>query len=301
MNRRDFLTAGGGLLAISALAPAVLRAQEKPPAAKRSIKKGIMWATVGIKGSVLEKMQAIKEASFDGVEMMSHMDQEEVLKARDQTGLLIPSVCGRDHWSKPLSDPNPKVREEGVEALKQTLRDGKRYGASSVLLVPGKVTAEVSYSDAYTRSQAEIRKAIPLAEELGVKIAIENVWNQFLLSPLEAARYIDEFNSPMVGWHLDIGNLINFGWPDQWIRVLGKRIQKLHIKEYSRKKRDTQGLWAGFQAQLTEGDNDWPAIMKALDDINYNGWGISEQPNSDSSTPELLKELSQRMTKIFAS
>jgi len=301
MNRRDFLAVGGGLLALSALAPGALRAQEKSPAAKRSIKKGIMWATVGIKGSVLEKMQAIKEAGFDGVEMMSHMDQEEVLKARDQTGLLIPSVCGRDHWSKPLSDPNPKVREEGVEALKQTLRDGKRYGASSVLLVPGKVTAEVSYSDAYTRSQAEIRKAIPLAEELGVKIAIENVWNQFLLSPLEAARYIDEFNSPMVGWHLDVGNLINFGWPDQWIRVLGKRIQKLHIKEYSRKKRDTQGLWAGFQAQLTEGDNDWPAIMKALDEINYNGWGISEQPNSDSSTPELLKELSQRMTKIFAS
>src|SRR5882724_3120499 len=301
MNRRDFLTVGGGLLALSALAPGALRAQEKSPAAKRSIKKGIMWATVGIKGSVLEKMQAIKEAGFDGVEMMSHMDQEEVLKARDQTGLLIPSVCGRDHRGKALSDPNPKVREEGVEALKQTLRDGKRYGASSVLLVPGKVTAEVSYSDAYTRSQAEIRKAIPLAEELGVKIAIENVWNQFLLSPLEAARYIDEFNSPMVGWHLDVGNLINFGWPDQWIRVLGKRIQKLHIKEYSRKKRDAQGLWAGFQTQLTEGDNDWPAIMKALDEIGYNGWGISEQPGSDSSTPELMKELCSRMSKIFAS
>src|SRR6266404_1908508 len=301
MNRRDFLATGGSLLALSTLAPAVLRAQEKPPAAKRSIKKGIMWATVGIKGSVLEKMQAIKEASFDGVEMMSHMDQEEVLKARDQTGLLIPSVCGRDHWSKPLSDPNPKVREEGLEALKQTLRDGKRYGASSVLLVPGKVTAEVSYPDAYTRSQAEIRKAIPLAEELGVKIAIENVWNQFLLSPLEAARYVDEFNSPMVGWHFDVGNIITFGWPDQWIRVLGKRIQKLHIKEYSRKKRDTQGLWEGFHVQLTEGDNDWPAIMKALDEINYNGWGISEQPNSDSSTPELLKELCSRMTKIFSS
>src|SRR6266404_4556957 len=301
MNRRDFLATGSSLLALSTLAPAVLRAQEKPPAAKRSIKKGIMWATVGIKGSVLEKMQAIKDAGFDGVEMMSHMDQDEVLKARDQTGLLIPSVCGRDHWGKPLSDPNPKIREEGLEALKQTLRDGKRYGASSVLLVPAVVNKDISYPDAYTRSQAEIRKAIPLAEELGVKIAIENVWNQFLLSPLEAARYIDEFNSPMVGWHLDIGNLINFGWPDQWIRVLGKRIQKLHIKEYSRKKRDTQGLWAGFNTQLTEGDNDWPAIMKALDEINYNGWGISEQPGSDSSTPELMKELCSRMTKIFAS
>src|SRR6266404_4034509 len=297
MNRRDFLATGGSLLALSTLAPAVLRAQEKPPAAKRSIKKGIMWATVGIKGSVLEKMQAIKEASFDGVEMMSHMDQEEVLKARDQTGLLIPSVCGRDHWSKPLSDPNPKVREEGLEALKQTLRDGKRYGASSVLLVPGKVTAEVSYPDAYTRSQAEIRKAIPLAEELGVKIAIENVWNQFLLSPLEAARYVDEFNSPAVGWHFDVGNVINYGWPEQWIRILGKRIQKLHIKEFSRKKRDAEGLWKGFGVPLLEGDNNWPAVMKALDNIGYTGWGIAEQSGGDSL--DGLKDISQRMSKIF--
>jgi L-ribulose-5-phosphate 3-epimerase len=299
MNRREFLTAGGSILALSALVPGSLRAQEKATAGKRSIKKGIMWATVGFKGSVLEKMLAIKEAGFEGVEMMSHMDQEEVLKARDQTGLIIPSVCGRDHWGKPLSDPDPKVRAEGLQALQQTLRDAKRYGASSVLLVPGKVTEEVSYSDAYTRSQAEIRKAIPLAEELGVKIAIENVWNQFLLSPLEAARYVDEFKSPAVGWHFDVGNVITYGWPEQWIQILGKRIQKLHIKEYSRKKRDNEGLWKGFQVAFLEGDNNWPAIMKALDEIGYHGWGIAEQGGGDSL--EGLKDLSERMTKIFAS
>src|SRR5437764_5726037 len=133
-----------------------------------------MWATVGLKASVLEKMKAIKEAGFEGVEMMSHMDQDEVLKARDEVGLTIPSVCGQHHWSKPLSDPNPKVREEGLEALKQTLRDAKRYGASSVLLVPAVVSKEVSYDEAYSRSQAEILKAVRLAEELGLKIAIEN-------------------------------------------------------------------------------------------------------------------------------
>src|SRR5204862_6181045 len=121
-----------------------------------------------------------------------------------------------------------KVREIGLEALKQTLRDGKRYGASSVLLVPAVVNKEDSYADAYTRSQAEIRKAVPLTEYLGVKIAIENVCNAFLLSPLEAARYVDEFNSPAVGWHFDVGNVITYGWPEQWIRILGKRIQKLH-------------------------------------------------------------------------
>jgi len=193
------MRAGTGALALAALVPDAFGAQENKSAGgapKRSIKMGIMWGTVGVKGSVAEKMKAVKAAGFDGVEMMSHMDQDEVLRARDETGLAIPSVCGRDHWKKPLSDPDPKVRAEGLDALKQTLRDAKRYGASSVLLVPGVVSKQVSYADAYTRSQAEIRKAIPLAEELGVKIAIENVWNQFLLSPLEAARYVDEFRSP---------------------------------------------------------------------------------------------------------
>src|SRR5437762_4460361 len=230
---------------------------------------------------------------------MSHMNQDEVMKALEATGLKAASTCCSTHWNKPVSDPDPKVREEGLEGLKQALRDAKRYGASSVLFVPAVVNRDVSYADAYQRSQAEIRKAIPLAEELGIKIAIENVWNGFLLSPLEAVRYVDEFNSPAVGWHFDIGNVINFGWPEQWIRILGKRIQKLHIKEYSRAKRDKAGPRAGFDVKFLEGDNDWPTIMQALDEIGYHGWGIAEQDGS--ITPEGLKDLSDRMDKIFAS
>ena len=286
-----------GALALAASAPSAFAAETAAP--KRAIKKGIMWGTVGVKGSVLEKMKAIKEAGFEGTEMMSHMDQDEVLRSRDASGLAIPSLCGRDHWEKPLSHPDPKVRAEGLEALKQTLRDAKRYGASSVLLVPAVVTKEITYADAYTRSQAEIRKAIPLAEELGVKIACENVWNQFLLSPLEAARYVDEFKSPAVGWHFDVGNILNYGWPEQWIRILGPRIQKLHIKEFSRKKRDSEGLWKGFDVKLLEGDNDWPAVMKAVDDIGYHNWAITEQGGGDS--PEGLKDLADRLSKILAS
>jgi hexulose-6-phosphate isomerase len=301
MNRRDFCKMGGGALALAVAAPAVLARAEQAanPAPARKLKKGIMWATIDMKGSVLDKMKAVKEAGFDGTEMMSHMDQDEVLRARDQAGLIIPSVCGSEHWAKPLSSPDPGVRAEGLAALQQTLRDAKRYGATSVLLVPAVVTKEVTYTEAYTRSQAEIRKAIPLAEQLGVRIAIENVWNQFLLSPLEAAHYVDEFNSPAVGWHFDVGNSLNYGWPEQWIRILGKRIQKLHIKEFSRKRRDDQGLWKGFDVKFLEGDNDWPAVMKALDDIGYNGWGIAEQGGADS--PEGLADLSRRMTRIFAS
>jgi len=301
MRRREFLKQGAGALALAAVTPKSFGADQGSEAGqvkKHQVRKAIMFATVGVKGSVLEKLKTVKEAGFEGVEMMSHMDQDEVLRARDETGLVIPSVCGTHHWGKPLSHPDPKVREEGLEALKQTLRDAKKYGASSVLLVPAVVNKEIPYDTAYKRSQAEIRKAVPLAEDLGVKIAIENVWNQFLLSPLEAARYVDEFNSPAVGWHFDVGNVITYGWPEQWVRILGKRIQKLHIKEFSRKRRDNEGLWKGFDVALTEGDDDWPSIMKALDDVGYNGWGIAEQGGGD--TPEGLKDISQRMSRIFA-
>lgn len=298
LDRRRFLKTAATLSALASLRSSgpVLRAATPP--ATPAIRKGIMWATVGVKGSVLEKMQAIRAAGIPGVEMMSHMNQDEVLKARDATGLQIPSVCGNLHWGKPLSDPDPKVRAEGLAGLEQTLRDAGRYGARSVLLVPAVVNKQVSYAEAWDRSQGEIRKALPLAAEVKVKIAIENVWNQFLLSPLEAARYLDEFNSPWVGWHMDIGNVINYGWPEQWIRILGRRIVTLHIKEFSRKRRDAEGLWKGFDVELLKGDDDWPAVMQALADIGFDGWGIAEQPGADSL--EGMRKLSAEMDTIFS-
>lgn len=297
-DRRTFLKTTGLVAATAALSPALLHAAESA-GKKRDIRKGIMYDTIGVQGSVLEKFKAVKEAGFEGVEPRGGLNQDEVVKALEETGLKAPSVCCHTHWGKPSSDPDPSVREAGLAGLKQSLKDAKRYGAKSVLFVPAVVSKKVSYADAYTRSQEEIRKALPLAEELGVKIAIENVWNQFLLSPLEAARYIDEFNSPFVGWHFDVGNVINFGFPEQWIRILGKRIVQLHIKEYSRKKRDAQGPYKGFQVEFLEGDNDWPSVMKALDEVGYQGWGISEQPGGGS--PEGLKNLATRMDRIFAS
>lgn len=296
MKRREFLTTTG-LLAVSGTSTTGTLSAASTN--KRSIRKAIMYETVKTGATVLDKFQAVKAAGFEGVEPSSHMDQAEVLSALKASGLSAASVCCSTHWKKPLTDPDPGVREEGLRGLQQALRDAKAYGASSVLLVAGAVKKNVSYDDAYKRSQSEIRKALPLAEQLGVKIAIENVWNQFLLSPLEAARFIDEFNSPAIGWHFDVGNVINYGWPEQWIHILGKRIQKLHIKEYSRAKRDKTGPSSGFNVKYLEGDNDWPAIMKALDDVGYTGWGIAEQPGGNS--PEGLKELSDGMDRIFAS
>ena len=165
-TRRAFLKTTGATIATVAVNPQLFAADEKPatPPAKRPIKKAIMWGTIGVKGSIAEKMKAVKAAGFDGVEMMSHMDADEVLRARDASGLEIPSVCGEKHWGKPLSSPDAAVRAEGLAGLKQTLRDAKRYGASSVLLVPAVVNQDVSYAAAYSRSQAEIREAVPRPE-----------------------------------------------------------------------------------------------------------------------------------------
>ncbi len=304
-TRRSFLqlSASAAAAATAAVSSArissTLAADADATPKKRSIKKAIMYGTIGVKGSVLDKMKAARDAGFEGVEAMGGMDPDEVLKALETTGLKAASVCCHTHWAKPLSDPNPEVRKVGLEGLRQSLRDAHRYGAKSVLLVPAVVNDTVSYDDAWRRSQAEIAKATDLAEELDVFISIENVWNNFLLSPMEAARYVDDLNSDNVGWHFDIGNIIHYGWPEQWIKVLGKRIQRLHIKEYSRKKADKEGKWAGFNVEFLKGDNNWPAVMKALDAIGYSGWGIAEQGGAGS--PEGLAKLASEMDQIFAS
>ena len=258
-----------------------------------------MWGSNGVGKTIPEKFQTAKVAGFDGIETMSHLDRNEVLKARDATGLAVPSVCGALHWKYLLSDPDPKVRENGIEALKVALEDAQAYGADTVLLVPGRVTDTVRYDECWDRSVAEIRKALPLAEKLNVKIAIENVWNNFLLSPIEAAQYIDQFQSAMVKAYFDCGNILAYGWPEQWIKILGNRIAKVHIKEYSRKIADTQGKSAGFNVKLREGDVNWSAVMKSFDEIGYNGWTTIEQPGGD--TPEGLKDLCDRLKLIHES
>ncbi|MCC6234519.1 MAG: sugar phosphate isomerase/epimerase [Verrucomicrobiales bacterium] len=299
MSRRGFLARSATAAAAVSLTARGALPAAAAAGASRPLKKAIMYGTIGAGTTVMEKLKAVAEAGFEGVEPNGGMDQDEVLRGLEATGLKAASVCCHTHWAKPLSDPTPPAREVGLEGLRQSLRDAKRYGAESVLLVPAVVNEHVSYAQAWDRSVAEIRKAVPLAEELGVTIAIENVWNQFLLSPLEAARYVDEFNSPRVKWHFDIGNVVVYGYPEQWIRILGKRIHRLHLKEYSRTKADKEGRWAGFDVEFLKGSNDWPAIMKALDEIGYSGWAIAEQGGGGS--PAGLRKLSDEISRIFAS
>lgn len=268
------------------------------PLARPMVKKSLKWGMVKEELSIMDKFKLLKDLGYDGVELDSpdKLEMKEVLAARDKTGLELPGTVNSMHWKLPLSDPDPKKREECVKSIEKALRDTKQYGGTTVLVVPGVVNANVTYAEAYERSQAEIRKVLPVAEETGVKIAFENVWNQFLVSPLEAARYVDEFNHPLVGWYFDVGNVLRYSWPNSWIEALNKRILKLDLKEFSFKKQNDLGLWKGFDVEFFEGDCNWPEVNKALQKIGYSGWASAEVAGGDRKR---LLTIREKMDDIF--
>ena len=300
MKRKDFLKITAGVAAGSMVSPGLFASSIRRKN-KLGIKKCLKFGMVKEDLSVMDKFKLLKDLGFHGVELDSpnNLDKKEILEARDKTGLEIPGTVNSVHWKSPLSDPDPKVRKTCIKSMKTALKDTREYGGSTVLLVPAVVNEKVSYDEAYQRSQEEIKKLLPLAEKTGVKIAIENVWNNFLISPMEAARYIDEFDSDMIGWYFDVGNVVRYGWPEHWIKILDHRVMKLDIKEYSRKKQQEEGIWKGFDVKLTEGDCNWPVVMDALEAINYRGgWGSAEVPGGDRNR---LQDISERMDKIFNS
>ncbi|MCA9296477.1 MAG: sugar phosphate isomerase/epimerase, partial [Phycisphaerales bacterium] len=220
-SRRTFVQIAGATLAGGALLPGVRADDADRPAAARAIRKAVKFDMIADGATTVEKFQILRDLGYDGVEVSrpSVLPVEELLRARDIAGIPIHGVVNSAHWAQPLSHPDEAVRAHGRRALETALRDAQTLGASSVLLVPAIVNKLVSYQEAWTRSQAEIRQVLPLAEELGVRIALENVWNNFLLSPLEAARYVDAFENSWIGWHFDVGNIVLYGWPEQWIRT----------------------------------------------------------------------------------
>jgi L-ribulose-5-phosphate 3-epimerase len=294
MHRREFLAASAATIAAAALSNTPAVAADE----KLKLRKAVKLSMVGGKEPLLAKFKMLKEIGFEGIDIDSPQDRDEVLKARDDSGLIVHGVVDYVHWRQPLTDADPDVRAKGVETLKQCLHDAKAYGGTTVLLVPAVVSKSVTYAQAYERSQAEIKKCLPTAQGLGIKILFENVWNNFLLSPLEYARYIDEFDSPMVGAYFDVGNIVRYGWPEHWIETLGKRIGKLDIKEYDRKIANDEGVVKGFKAELGDAADgcDWPAVLAALKEINYSGWATAEVSGGDKAR---LTEVSQRMDKIF--
>jgi L-ribulose-5-phosphate 3-epimerase len=233
-----------------------------------------------------------KKCGFEGIELNRPMADlaaaKELGEQARQAGVPIHGVV--NGWGGPLSDPRPENVEKGIASMETSLRCAKAVGASTVLLVPAVVNEEVGYGEAWERSQKNVRKLLPLAKELQVIIAVENVWNKFLLSPLEFAKYVDEFDDPWLKAYIDVGNMIQFGYAQDWLRTVGKRIVKIHLKDFKRKENR-------FTANLLEGDVNWGQVRMALEEIGYHGYLTPEIGGGDEA---YLTDVVQRIDKIIA-
>jgi L-ribulose-5-phosphate 3-epimerase len=293
-SRREFLkTSVGAACAAAIVTSAGESIAATPPAEAVAIKKGIWMEMLPGNLSYADQMKMAREVGFEVMQAPTQPDErkaEELKKAADAAGIHIDSVMNMDHWKYPMSSSDPAVVEKSLAGMRTSLRNAKLWGADVVLLVPAVVNGETSYRDAWTRSQREIRKLLPLAEELKVMIAMEEVWNKFLLSPLEMATYIDEFQSPYVKAWFDVGNCVLYGYPQDWIRTLGPRIVKVHLKDFKRNK--DSYAWVN----LGEGDIDWPAVREAFAAIHYTGSATVELPAGDEA---YLRDVSRRVDRLL--
>ncbi len=225
----------------------------------------------------------------------SEKDATAMARYARRLGVELVSAASGLGWQYPLSSPDKAVRAQGAEALEKTLQIAQWLGAGSVLVVPGVVTPEVGYDVAVENALAEIQRLRPAAEKLRVAMAIENVWNKFLLSPLEMRDFIDQCESEYVGAFFDIGNIVLYGFPEQWIRILGGRIKSVHAKDF----RASAGNMDGF-VMLLEGDVDWPAVVAALNDVGYAGPLTAEYGAYTHSLETTLQHCKASLDTIIA-
>jgi L-ribulose-5-phosphate 3-epimerase len=296
INRRAFLEMTAAASAASAFA--ALKPQPAvAAAAEAGLKKAVYISMLPKELGYADKFKLALDVGFQGIEIGTISDAAvaaEIKEASARTGLPIHSVMNADHWRYPLSSADPEVVNKSVAGMETSLRNAKLWGAGAVLLVPGVVNPETSYKDAWTRSQKVIKdRILPLAQELKIVVGMEEVWNKFLISPLEMARYVDEFGSPWVKAYLDVGNMLFYGYPQDWIRTLGPRICRVHVKDFKLDRGKGQFAWTN----LGEGDVDWPAVRAAFADAKYEGWVTTEISGGDAA---YLKDVVARLDRIFA-
>ncbi len=276
------------------------------------MKKGIsIWSFAG--GSLAENFKLAKEAGFDGVEVALAEDgevnlnstKEELLNIKAQAeaaGIELYSVASGLYWQYSLTSDCPEQREKAKACVRKQLETASILGCDTILVVPGAVSVSfapelgvVNYADAYDRSLEAFKELAKDAEHYKVSIALENVWNNFLLSPLEMRDFIDKIGSPYVGSYFDVGNVVYSGYPEQWIKILGNRIRKVHFKDYKK----SVGSLDGF-VDLLAGDVNYPAVVEALKEIGYDGWVTGEMLPPYTYWPEtILFNTSNSMDKII--
>ena len=276
------------------------------------MKKGInIWSFPA--GAVRESLALAKDAGFEGVELalgaegeltMTSSEAEilEVKKMADDLGLSLYSLSSGLCWDYRLSDDDPAMRQKAKDMIKKQLETAKILGADTALVIPGVVNVEfsqpekkVAYDVVYDRALEGLNELKATAEALEVNIGLENVWNKFLLSPMEMRDFIDKIDSPFVGAYLDVGNTLYCGYPEDWVRILGSRIKKVHFKDY----RLAAGGLHGF-VDLLAGDVDYPEVVKALGEVGYDGWVSAEMiPNYKHHTDAIIYNTSYAMDRIL--
>jgi hexulose-6-phosphate isomerase len=299
-NRRQFCQWGiaASTLAASGIGNGFAQADDVGKTSDKPwLRKTLKIGMVKLENAALEKkFELAREAGFEGIELNAPtIDATEANAAAKATGLIIDGTVGKYHWQTRHTDPAVATRAKAMELLKKGLENTAAVGGESLLLVPGH-GKDGTDDQVYARAVDAVNEALPLAEKLKVAILIENVWNDFCYDheggPNQTAdrlaKFIDEFDSPWVGMQFDIGNHWKYGDPAKWIRTLGKRIQKLDIKGFSRAK-------GGF-TKITEGDINWPSVEKALHDIGFTGWLAAEVKGGDLTR---LKEVSDHLEEAL--
>ena len=259
--------------------------------------------------TITEAMQEAKDLGFDAIELaiaskgvLTHratqVQCEDILAMGQKIGIGISSIASGENWVCSPTSNNNEVRNKSIDFTHKAIQITKWLSTDAYLYIPGAIDvfflpeAEViPYDVCFERAREAIRQILPSAEETGVVICIENVWNKFLLSPLEMRDFVDSFNSKMVGVYFDVGNVLLTGYPEQWIQILGKRIKRVHVKDFKR----SVGTAEGF-VDLLEGDVDFQTVKKALVDIGYDGYVTAELLPFKPGRPE---KTAQAMKKIF--
>lgn len=264
-----------------------------------------------------EKFRLAKAAGFDGFEIdltedgpvSLHSDAKELRAVRrlaDQQGLQLLGLATGLYWGANATSADPATAARAAEILGRQIEIAAELGIGAILVVPGAVGVDfipgaevVGYGQAYGRAREFVTAAVPRAEKAGVTIAIENVWNKFLLSPREMAEFIDSFGSDRVAAYFDVGNALLTGYPEHWIELLGRRIARVHFKDYRRAVGTTDGF-----VELLSGDVNWPAVMHALRSTGYDGWCTAEMippvPFYKHAPHVLIENSARAMRAIFA-
>lgn len=289
LGRREFLKVSTAVSAAVVGLPAAAQ-EPKRPRLRKAVKYGMIRLPDGVPATHKAKLELAKACGFAGVEIDSPgtANLDDLVAASKETGVVVHGVVDSVHWRDTLSHPDEAVRARGLAALNGALEDARKVGADTVLLVPGVVNKDVSFDQCWERSTAEVRKALPLAEKLRVKIAVEVVWNNFITTPDQLIRYVDQFRSEWVGAYFDCSNMIKYGVPPaEWVRRLGRRMLKFDFKGYSNARQ-----WVA----IGEGDENWPEVLKALAEVGYAGWATAEVGGGGE---DVLRRISAQMDRVL--